>query len=101
MEVLLSGTVGAATYAAYNAGIPAIAFSGATGSQTAWNASSTFPAYSQVYADLSLNLTDVLVASGTPYLPNDVRVPYMGRVLFVNELQLLGLAQCQLQLCHV
>ncbi|KAJ6111332.1 hypothetical protein N7523_007393 [Penicillium sp. IBT 18751x] len=72
LEVLLSGTVGAATYAAHNAGIPAIAFSGATGSQTAWNASSTFPAYSQVYAELSLNLIDALVASGTPYLPGDV-----------------------------
>ncbi|KAJ5667680.1 uncharacterized protein N7477_006250 [Penicillium maclennaniae] len=72
LEVLLSGTVGAATYAAHNAGIPAIAFSGATGSQTAWNASSTFPAYSQVYAELSLNLTDTLVASGTPCLPDGV-----------------------------
>ncbi|KAJ5691771.1 hypothetical protein N7462_001194 [Penicillium macrosclerotiorum] len=72
LEVLLSGTVGAATYAAHNAGIPAIAFSGATGSQTAWNASATFPHYSQVYADLSLNLTNHLVASGTPYLPDDV-----------------------------
>ncbi|KAJ5152566.1 uncharacterized protein N7482_009044 [Penicillium canariense] len=72
LAVLLSGTAGAATYAAHNAGIPAIAFSGYTGSQTAWNASATFPHYSQVYADLSLNLTNHLVASSRPYLPNDI-----------------------------
>lgn len=72
LTVLLSGTAGAATYAASNAGIPAIAFSGATGSQTAWNASSTYPQYSRVYADLAVNLTSTLVASGTPYLPGDM-----------------------------
>lgn len=72
LAALLSGTVGATTYAAYNSGIPAVAFSGATGSQTAWNASATYPNYSQVYADLALNLTDHLVASGAPYLPNNV-----------------------------
>lgn len=70
--MLLSGTAGAATYAAHNAGIPAIAFSGATGSQTAWNASSTYPLYSQVYADLAVNVTDTLIAAGTPYLPDDI-----------------------------
>ncbi|KAJ5537532.1 acid phosphatase precursor [Penicillium frequentans] len=72
IEAFLSGTVGAATYAAYNAGIPAIAFSGSTGSQTAWNASSTFPTYSQIYADLAMNVTDTLIASGTPYLPDNI-----------------------------
>lgn len=72
---MLSGTVGATTYAAHNAGIPAIAFSGATGSQTAWNASASYPHYSQVYADLALNLTNHLIASGTPYLPKDVSPP--------------------------
>ncbi|KAJ5885533.1 hypothetical protein N7495_010043 [Penicillium taxi] len=72
LEAFFSGTVGAATYAAHDAGIPAIAFSGATGAQTAWNASSTFPNYSQVYADLSVNLTNALIDSGTPYLPDDV-----------------------------
>ncbi|KAJ5633448.1 hypothetical protein N7490_009787 [Penicillium lividum] len=71
LEAWLSGTVGAATYAA-KAGIPAIAFSGATGSQTAWNASSTFPHYSQIYADLAVNVTDTLVASGVPYLPDSI-----------------------------
>ncbi|KAJ5618480.1 acid phosphatase precursor [Penicillium herquei] len=72
LEVLLSGTAGAATYAAYDAGIPAIAFSGSTGSQTAWNASATYPLYSQLYADLAVNVTDTLIASGTPYLPNNI-----------------------------
>lgn len=56
----------------HEAGIPGIAFSGATGSQTAWNASSTLPHYSQVYADLAVNLTGSLVASGKPYLPDDI-----------------------------
>ncbi|KAJ5219533.1 hypothetical protein N7468_008737 [Penicillium chermesinum] len=72
LAVYLSGTAGAATYAAHNAGIPAIAFSGASGSQTAWNASATPPLYSQIYADLSVNVTDTLVSSGTPYLPDNV-----------------------------
>ncbi|KAJ5375915.1 Survival protein SurE-like phosphatase/nucleotidase [Penicillium cosmopolitanum] len=68
----ISGTAGAATYAAHYSGIPAIAFSGATGSQTAWNASSTYPNYSQVYADAATNLTNHLIAAGKPYLPNDI-----------------------------
>ncbi|PYH49792.1 5'/3'-nucleotidase SurE [Aspergillus saccharolyticus JOP 1030-1] len=70
-EVFFSGTVGAATYAANTAGIPAIAFSGATGSQTAWNVSSV-PLYSEVYAQLATKLTDELIAGGTPYLPDNV-----------------------------
>ncbi|KAJ5652943.1 acid phosphatase precursor [Penicillium longicatenatum] len=72
IEAFLSGTVGAATYAAYNAGIPAIAFSGSTGSQTAWNTFSTYPLYSQIYADLAVNVTDTLIASGVPYLPDNI-----------------------------
>ncbi|KAL2012477.1 hypothetical protein VTN00DRAFT_2 [Thermoascus crustaceus] len=71
MTTMVSGTVGAATYAAHNVGIPAIAFSGSSGSQTAWNTPSV-PLYSQIYAELSRNLTDSLIASGTPYLPNDI-----------------------------
>lgn len=72
LAVYFSGTAGAATYAAHYAGIPAIAFSGASGSQTAWNASSSYPNYSQVYADAATNLTNHLVAAGKPYLPDDV-----------------------------
>ncbi|KAI9929514.1 hypothetical protein ASPWEDRAFT_51928 [Aspergillus wentii DTO 134E9] len=70
VTVYFSGTVGAATYAAHNAGIPAIAFSGASGSQTGWNEET--PLYSQVYADLATNVTNRVIASGTPYLPADV-----------------------------
>ncbi|KAF7161351.1 hypothetical protein CNMCM5623_006965 [Aspergillus felis] len=69
LAVYFSGTVGAAHYAS-EAGIPAIAFSGSTGSQTAWNVA--VPAYSQVYAQLATKITNKIVASGTPYLPNHV-----------------------------
>lgn len=65
----LSGTVGAATEAVKE-GIPAIAFSGATGSQTAWN--TPIQTYEEVYADLSTTVTQALVNSGTPYLPSNV-----------------------------
>ncbi|GKZ26090.1 hypothetical protein AbraIFM66951_009970 [Aspergillus brasiliensis] len=70
LAVFFSGTVGATTYAA-NQGIPAVAFSGSTGSQTAWNVS-TVPTYSTVYAELATKLVDELVESGTPYLPEGV-----------------------------
>ncbi|KAK4548929.1 hypothetical protein LTR36_008702 [Oleoguttula mirabilis] len=64
-----SGTVGAATEAVKE-GIPGIAFSGATGSQTAWNAAPE--TYEAVYADLSTTVTQALVSSGKPYLPSGV-----------------------------
>ena len=44
--------------------------SGSTGSQTAWNA--TPSTYQSVYADLSLNITQTLLASGAPYLPSGI-----------------------------
>ncbi|KAF2100270.1 sure-like protein [Rhizodiscina lignyota] len=65
----LSGTVGAATEAAKE-GIPAIAFSGSSGDATAWNVPA--PSYALVYADLATNVTDTLLASGSPYLPKNV-----------------------------
>jgi 5'/3'-nucleotidase SurE len=67
--VQISGTVGAATEAA-KLGVPAIAFSGASGSQVAWNTKTQ--TYQQVYADLSANVTDTLIKSGTPYLPKNI-----------------------------
>ncbi|KAF6236427.1 hypothetical protein HO173_005519 [Letharia columbiana] len=67
--VLISGTVGAATEASKE-GIPAIAFSGTTGSQTGYTA--PVQTYMTVYADLSTNVTQSLVASGKPYLPSDI-----------------------------
>ncbi|RDW65128.1 5' SurE family protein [Coleophoma cylindrospora] len=68
--VWVSGTVGATT-AAVKLGIPGIAFSGTTGAQTAWDVSPV-PSYSTVYAELSANITNTLIASGTPYLPTDI-----------------------------
>ncbi len=67
--VPFSGTVGAAVEAVKQ-GVPAIAFSGRTGSQTAFNA--TTPLYSKIYADLATNLTTAVLESGTPYLPDGV-----------------------------
>ena len=69
LVTLVSGTVGAATKAA-SMGIPAIAFSGSTGSQTAWNAA--VETYMKVYSDLSTNVTQVLTDSGKPYLPDNI-----------------------------
>ena len=67
----ISGTVGAAVYAAHNAGVPAIAFSGASGGALPWNTTSS-PARSLVYAELARRLTEAVLASGKPYLPDDV-----------------------------
>lgn len=69
LTTLVSGTVGAACEAAKE-GVPAIAFSGSTGSQTAWNA--PVEDYMTVYADLSTTVTQTLVNSGKPYLPDNI-----------------------------
>jgi 5'/3'-nucleotidase SurE len=69
IQVPFSGTVGAATYSAKTAKIPAIAFSGKTGDPTAWNVPT--PLHSKVYADLALNITTTVINSGAPYLPAD------------------------------
>jgi 5'/3'-nucleotidase SurE len=66
----ISGTVGAACYAAHDAGIPAIAFSGGSGSATAWD--DPTPAYATLYAQLATKVVNAVVAAGTPYLPKDV-----------------------------
>lgn len=70
IAVFFSGTVGAATYAVKEADIPAIAFSGKSGSPTAWDADE--PLYSRVYAELATRVTNRVIASGTPYLPSGV-----------------------------
>ncbi|KAL4907867.1 hypothetical protein BDW74DRAFT_113130 [Aspergillus multicolor] len=70
LSVYVSGTVGAAHYASSTAGIPAIAFSGADGSPTAWDAE--VPNYSAIYAELAAKVVEKVVAGGTPYLPDDV-----------------------------
>ncbi|KAI1388367.1 sure-like protein [Hypoxylon trugodes] len=71
LAVPFSGTIGAAVYASHTAGIPAIAFSGASTGNLAWN-TSPVPARSAVYALLATQLTEAVLASGTPYLPSEV-----------------------------
>lgn len=66
---MISGTVGAATEASLE-GIPGIAFSGTSGSQVAWTTATQ--TYQTVYAELSTNVTQTLLASGTPYLPDGI-----------------------------
>lgn len=68
LEVHFSGTVGAAVEAV-NKGIPALAFSGATEDRVSWKEN---PAAGQVYAELATTLTEKIISSGTPYLPNGV-----------------------------
>ncbi|EXA41766.1 hypothetical protein FOQG_02174 [Fusarium oxysporum f. sp. raphani 54005] len=71
LQVPFSGTVGAACYAAHEEGIPAIAFSGASTGNTAFN-TSPVPKRSLVYAELATTLVKKIVDSGKPYLPKDV-----------------------------
>ena len=55
----------------FSIGIPGIAFSGASGSPTAWNART--PSYSTVYAQLATQLTSAVLNAGPkPYLPSNV-----------------------------
>ncbi|KAH7145944.1 survival protein sure-like phosphatase/nucleotidase [Dactylonectria estremocensis] len=70
VQVPFSGTVGAACYAAHDAGIPAIAFSGASSGNLAWN-TSPVPTRSLVYAELATILVNQVIDSGKPYLPAD------------------------------
>ncbi|GAB7353703.1 hypothetical protein MBLNU459_g4106t1 [Dothideomycetes sp. NU459] len=69
LTVFFSGTVGATT-AAVNSDIPGIAFSGQTGDQTAWTAST--PLYASVYATLATEVVSQLLVAGAPYLPSGV-----------------------------
>lgn len=69
VTVQISGTVGAAVEAVKQ-GIPAIAFSGSSGSPIFYEADT--PLYAQIYADLATNLTTHILESGTPYLPDGV-----------------------------
>lgn len=71
LAVPFSGTVGAAVYAAHEAGIPALAFSGADDTRYAWD-TTPVPLASSLYAELAAELTNKVIESGTPYLPDDV-----------------------------
>ncbi|KAM3511621.1 hypothetical protein MY11210_004705 [Beauveria gryllotalpidicola] len=72
LVVPFSGTVGAASYAAHTARIPAIAFSGADHGRLRWDTEEPVPTVSHVYAQLATSLTNAVVAAGKPYLPDDV-----------------------------
>ncbi|KAI0131225.1 sure-like protein [Daldinia grandis] len=69
-EVKFSGTIGVAVYATHDVGIPAIAFSGASDGRLAFDAPEEDR--STVYAQLATQFTNAVIASGTPYLPDDV-----------------------------
>jgi hypothetical protein len=69
IQVPFSGTIGAAVEAVKQ-GIPAIAFSGRTGDPISFT--DPTPLYAQIYADLATNLTNAIIDSGKPYLPNGV-----------------------------
>lgn len=71
LAVPFSGTVGVAVYSTHEAGIPAIAFSGASDGNLAFN-TSPVPARSTVYAQLATQFTNAVLAAGAPYLPEDV-----------------------------
>ncbi|KAI1655838.1 sure-like protein [Daldinia decipiens] len=70
LEVPFSGTVGIATYATRDVGIPAIAFSGDSSGRLAFDA--PVETRSIVYAKLATQFTNAVIAAGTPYLPDDV-----------------------------
>lgn len=65
--VLLSGTVGATTEAAKE-GLPAIAFSGDSSDQIAWNVNPV-PNYSLVYAALSTKVVETITKDADRYMP--------------------------------
>ncbi|KAI0121514.1 sure-like protein [Hypoxylon sp. NC0597] len=71
LAVPFSGTVGVAVYASHEAGIPALAFSGASDGNLAFD-TNPVPARSTVYAQLATQLTNAVLDSGAPYLPPDV-----------------------------
>ncbi|EDU45009.1 Acid phosphatase [Pyrenophora tritici-repentis] len=69
VQTPFSGTIGAATFAAKTAKIPAIAFSGRSGDPTGFDQPTPF--HSKIYADLALNVTSTIISSGAPYLPEN------------------------------
>ncbi|KAL2123645.1 hypothetical protein VTJ04DRAFT_10 [Mycothermus thermophilus] len=71
VQAPFSGTIGAAVFAAKERKIPAIAFSGLSGGNLAWN-TTPVPERSTLYAELATILTNAVIESGKPYLPEDV-----------------------------
>jgi len=71
LAVHFSGTVGAAVYASRVAGIPSIAFSGASTGPLPFD-TNPVPLRSRLYAQLATQLVNTLTIQGKPYLPQDV-----------------------------
>ncbi|KAH7026674.1 5'/3'-nucleotidase sure family protein [Microdochium trichocladiopsis] len=71
LQVPFSGTIGAAAESVKNHGVPALAFSGLTATHNRWDVSPV-PLESTLYAQLATKLTNAVIASGTPYLPEGV-----------------------------
>ncbi|KDQ54581.1 hypothetical protein JAAARDRAFT_60562 [Jaapia argillacea MUCL 33604] len=75
--VAISGTIGAACEAVKE-GYPAVAFSGASGSQVSYttlsNTSASSTQAANLYSALTVKFTQALLASGTPYLPTGISV---------------------------
>jgi 5'-nucleotidase len=67
LSTLFSGTVGAASAA----GLPAVAFSAATGTQRSYTELVEGDS-SYIYADAAVRLTNALIAGGAPYLPSGI-----------------------------
>lgn len=67
-SIEVSGTVGAATFAVHERGIPAVAFSG-WGNRTGWN--EPRPSFSKLYAAAAVKLVNHLAAGRRPFLPTD------------------------------
>lgn len=65
-----SGTVGAAVYAAHKAHIPALAFSAPDAPRAPWD-TRPVPNRSVVYGDVAAAVTQEIIKSGKPYLPED------------------------------
>lgn len=69
LQVTMSGTIGAAAWATRERRIPAIAFSGDDKEYQAWHEPPSVT--SLIYARLSAYLTNKLIESGKPYLPEN------------------------------
>ena len=67
-SIEVSGTVGAATFAVRERGIPAVAFSG-WGNRTGWN--EPRPLFSKLYAAAAAKLINHLTTERRPYLPSN------------------------------
>lgn len=71
LAVPFSGTVGAACFATNDRGIPSIAFSVGDTKRSRWDVDPV-PQQTQLYAHLATNLTNHILSTDKPYLPDGV-----------------------------